>query len=318
MRRLKRAGTWFCAVALLGVIGAAGFKQWCDAHYYEGYDPALPLDVVEGSYAECDGYDRCAFTFQGLPGDMVPALLARPASGAKPFPCVVFLHGIGQSKEFLDAIAKPFTLAGFAVATFDQYTRGERGRPSERPWAATLALRERAARTVIETRRLIDCLETRQDVDPERVYLCGASFGAITGANAAAFDNRIRAVVLTYGGGNVRLLLSSQAVAERAGRWTPLLTRLGAYVFAPADPLKHVDAIVPRPVYFQNGTEDSLIPRAAAEALQDAAGEPKTITWYDSDHVGIDPEHTERVLADAVEWLVAQDVLIQSERKTRT
>jgi hypothetical protein len=49
------------------------------------------------------------------------------------------------------------------------------------------------------------------------------------------------------------------------------------------------------------------VPAAAGEALQKAAGEPKKITWYDSDHVGIDLEHTKRVLRDALQWLLEQD-----------
>jgi len=31
------------------------------------------------------------------------------------------------------------------------------------------------------------------------------------------------------------------------------------------------------------------------------------ITWYESDHVGIDLEHTKRVLADGLKWLLEQD-----------
>jgi hypothetical protein len=50
-----------------------------------------------------------------------------------------------------------------------------------------------------------------------------------------------------------------------------------------------------------------LIAPAAAKALQDAAGEPKKITWYDSDHVGIDREQTKQVLEDGLNWLLQQD-----------
>ncbi len=50
-----------------------------------------------------------------------------------------------------------------------------------------------------------------------------------------------------------------------------------------------------------------LVPAAAGKALQDAAGEPKKITWYESDHVGIDLEQTKRVLRDGLEWLLEQD-----------
>ena len=49
------------------------------------------------------------------------------------------------------------------------------------------------------------------------------------------------------------------------------------------------------------------MPAAAGKALQDAAKEPKKITWYESDHVGIDLEQTKQVLADGLKWLLEQD-----------
>ena len=50
-----------------------------------------------------------------------------------------------------------------------------------------------------------------------------------------------------------------------------------------------------------------LVPAAAGLALQEAAKEPKKITWYESDHVGIDLRQTQRVLEDGLRWLVEQD-----------
>ena len=74
-----------------------------------------------------------------------------------------------------------------------------------------------------------------------------------------------------------------------------------------ADPIHYVGQISPTPVYFQNGKHDVLVPAAAGKALQDAAKEPKKITWYESDHVGIDIEQTKHVLEDGLKWLLEQD-----------
>jgi fermentation-respiration switch protein FrsA (DUF1100 family) len=79
------------------------------------------------------------------------------------------------------------------------------------------------------------------------------------------------------------------------------------YFLGVADPIHYVAQISPRRVYFQNGEHDVLVPAAAGRALQEAAQEPKKITWYDSDHVGINLEHTKRVLEDGLEWLLQQD-----------
>ena len=79
------------------------------------------------------------------------------------------------------------------------------------------------------------------------------------------------------------------------------------YFLGAADPIHYAGQISPTPVYFQNGKHDVLVPAAAGKALQDAAREPKKITWYESDHVGINLEQTKQVLEDGLKWLLEQD-----------
>ena len=86
-----------------------------------------------------------------------------------------------------------------------------------------------------------------------------------------------------------------------------LIKPFASHFLGVADPIHYADQISPTPVYFQNGTRDVLVAAAAGKALQDAAREPKKITWYESDHVGIDVEQTKQVLADGLKWLLEQD-----------
>lgn len=79
------------------------------------------------------------------------------------------------------------------------------------------------------------------------------------------------------------------------------------YFLGVADPIHYAGQISPTPVYFQNGKRDMLVPSSAGKALQEAAREPKKITWYDSDHVGFDLEQTKSVLEDGLKWLLEQD-----------
>lgn len=301
----KRRGCFLALFLLLLSLSAMwAFKAAWDARYYAGYAADLPLGAVIEESTLLPDYRRERFVYTGLPDTRVPGSLALPIATDPPYPCLVFLHGIGQDKTFLDDIAAPFVHAGFAMVTFDQYTRGERRLPPDAsPLREALALRRRGALTVIETRRLLDYLVTRPDIDPGRIYLLGASFGAITGCTAAAFDPRLSAVVLTYGGGDFSLLLPSEQARQALGKWTPLAAWAVSHFLAPADPVRYVDRIAPRPMLFQNGTRDTLIPPAAAQALFDAAREPKDLVWYDSDHIGLDKTQVQRVIADTVAWL---------------
>ncbi len=339
-KALKIAG-----VALLCLLVAAMLlKGYSDGRYFDNYDPKAPynVQVVETQPVNPEtpdmGYEITKFTFDGYAGEKVPTLLSMPIKHPKPLPAIVFLHGIGQNKNFLKEICAPFNQTGFAFASMDQYMQGERKLPKGTPpLASARAFRQRPAKTINETRRLIGYLASRPDIDPERIYLVGASYGAITGSTVMAWDKRVRAGILVYGGGDLGKLINSTAtrlgIAAGFGwidgdkfnpekpplpKLTPMQDRiagaviwcatpLARYFGSVADPIRYVDKIAPTPVYFQNGKYDVLVPAPAGKALQDKAGEPKKITWYESDHVGIDLAQTNIVLRDALQWLVEQD-----------
>lgn len=307
MRILKRIVIIGLACVIL-LLGAGVFaKSRSDARFYDDYEPGAPLAVSIREVNEGTDYELYNFVFDGVPGMPVPTLLALPLDGPRPFPCIIFLHGIGQSKSFLEEIAVPYTREGFAFVSFDQYTRGERKLESDYPIADALALRRRSALNVIETRRLVDYLVTRSDIDSGRIYLVGASFGAITGATAVAFEPRIAAAVMTYGGGDLDKLLSSAAMKSELGHFHWLVKTFVAYLTSPSDPVKYIGRVSPRPLLFQNGTHDALISNEAADAFFNAAREPKERTLYASDHVGLDEENTRAVLQESLDWLKSID-----------
>ena len=305
-RRRKFALGLSTGLVVILVVGFV-FKFFADRRFFEGYDPQAPLNVVPGDWVDDGTYLRQYFSFEGVEGTRVPAAIAIPKGAGGPFPCVIFLHGIGQDKTFLEAIAPIFCEAGFALITFDQHMRGERRLDNPNWFASVKHFRRRASLTVNETRRTIDYLATRDDIDPSRIYLVGGSYGAITGATAVALDKRIRAAVLTYGGGDLKKLLSGAAIREELGAFHGVAVTLAAYLLKPADPLRRVGQIAPRPLLMQNGMNDTIVAPVAAQALFDAAREPKEIVWYEGDHVGLEEGSVERVLGDAIQWLVAVD-----------
>jgi dienelactone hydrolase len=209
--------------------------------------------------------------------------------------------------------------AGFAFVCFDQLMRGERKLKVKSGSAQAKAFCVRAAHTVGDTRRLIDYLATRSDIAADRIYLCGASYGAITGSTATAFDERIRAAVLIYGGGNLWKLFSAESAREM-GNWRLPAYLLSWYFGSVVDPVKYVGRISPRPVLLQNGKADTVVAPAAAQALQQAVREPKKIIWYEGDHLGktsdLEEDLAMRVLMDALKFLQEMDEKKQSEVKT--
>lgn len=292
-------------------------KARADAHYFDAYDATIPLQVYVAEVREEEGYRLEKFYFDSVPGETVPTFLTLPKTGEGPFPCAIFLHGIGQDKDFVEEISRPFNEAGFAMASFDQYTRGERKIPKEAGVIAEAkGFLQRPARTVNDTRRLIDYLQTDKRIDPERIYMFGASYGAITGSTATALDPRLKAAILVYGGGDINKLLRAKYIVEGAqaegmGLALSLARPFLSYLLASADPVRYIDGISPRPVLFQNGRFDGLVSPEAAQAFQDAAKDPKDVMWYESDHIGMDADMVRRVLDDALVWIQKQDKIIR-------
>jgi dienelactone hydrolase len=118
-----------------------------------------------------------------------------------------------------------------------------------------------ARQGVVDLRRALEVVSAHPEVDGSRAGYVGFSLGAMLGALFCAHDPRIRAAVLAIGGGG----MGPEAV----------------------DPVHHIGLFAPRPLLFVNAEQDTRVPRARAEALHEAAGEPKRILWFDSGHADL-------------------------------
>jgi uncharacterized protein len=111
---------------------------------------------------------------------------------------------------------------------------------------------------VADLRRGIDAAAAHEDVDATRTAYVGFSLGGMLGSLFCAEEPRVRAAALAIAGGGV----GPPAV----------------------DPISHVARIAPRPLLFVNALRDERVPRARAEALHEAAREPKEVLWFDASH----------------------------------
>jgi dienelactone hydrolase len=310
------------ALALAAVVlGALAKKAYSDRHFYDGYDPKLALNAAVSDPTQIDGtvkafgqqlpahYRRERVELDVRPGERMPAILTLPVTDAGPVPVIVLLHGSHQEKEFVEEICTPFNEAGFAMVCFDQYMRGER-KMTGNPIAIAAAYRERCWKTVHDSRRLIDYLQTRPDIAAGRIYLVGASYGAITGTAVVAQERRIKAAVLVVGGGNLGLLAQAPEIRREIPAWLqPFAAPLVRFIAGPADPLLHAAATAGIPVLMQNGSNDRIVIPEAGKALFAALGEPKELRWYPINHPDREPKGEEviKMLGDGLKWLVDQD-----------
>lgn len=260
-----------------------------------------PLDVQREGTGAFQGGRWGKFSYAGKDGERVPALIYIPSTATKahPAPCLILLHGLGGNKEMMTPIAQFMAGAGYASLMIDEAGQGARkaGDPdiypafaNEQDMVSTLVAD--GIDTVVDLRRGIDYLDTRPDIDKSKIGVIGFSLGALEGTILAGVDDRVKAVALVSGGGDLGKILTTQAADGQSlgGHYASLLSGTNAGELeerlAPVEPLTFVGHIAPRPLLMEHGKKDAVIPPADAQALYDAAGQPKQIVWFpDSGHI---------------------------------
>ena len=150
-----------------------------------------------------------------------------PRSGR--LPVVIALHGTGGNKESLRGLLVEFAKRGMIGVAIDARYHG--GEPAERAarkptWRPSLALgTHRPANsqehpfyfdTCWDIWRTIDYLQTRPDVDGDRLGMIGFSMGGIETWLAAAVDDRVKVAVPAIGVQSFRWSLEHEAWQGRA------------------------------------------------------------------------------------------------------
>ncbi len=186
-----------------------------------GPPPRTPLNARVTGKIPRDGYLVEKVIFESLPGFHVTALLWLPdaARFKPPYPAVVVPvghTGNGKAWDEYQTMGALLALNGMAGLVYDaideserlQY-RGERGPFAfDKMWGSelhgtyghmmiqvgsVLLGRNAAWFEVADTMRAIDYLQSRPEVDPQRIGLTGHSGGGIITAYVAALDERVRA-----------------------------------------------------------------------------------------------------------------------------
>jgi dienelactone hydrolase len=249
------------------------------------------------------------------------ALVRTPRRTGPPLPAAVVVGGTKRGRRIVTAPGLDAIAAGAVVVGLD-YPLPSRRRSWEGLEAVTTLARLRPAAfdTIADVLLALDYLESRPDVDRQRLFLVGGSLGAPVVTIAGAVDPRPAAVVALYGGGSVGALVAHtlQHPSQHA-RWSAWPAWLAGHALAalltPLEPTRYAGAIAPRPFLMVNGAGDSLVPRANVQALYDAAREPKELLWVEGEH--IQPTETEllaQLSGIVTSWLTARGLLAPNLR----
>jgi dienelactone hydrolase len=197
--------------------------------------PRVPLDPQTRS-VEPDGdgrvFEQVSITSERKADgsiERVPLLVARPEKPAGKLPAVIVLHGTGGNKDAQRQILGQLARRGIIGVALDARYHGERAggaKGAEAYFAAIIRAWKAPAGethehpfyfdTCWDIWRTIDYLQTRPDVDGERLGMIGFSMGGIQTWLAAAVDQRIKVAVPAISVQSFRWSLEHDAWQGRA------------------------------------------------------------------------------------------------------
>ena len=213
-----------------------------------------------------------------------------PRNAQPPYQSVIYFPGSAatfqtSSADLTDYYEFPLFLSflvrsGRAVAFPVYQGTFERGDPRLIPLHLgneTHAFTEYLVQVVQDTRRTIDYLDTRADIDSDELAFYGMSWGAALGSIISAVEPRIKTAVFLAGG-----IVNTGRPEANASHYAPRVTI---------------------PVLMLAGRYDSMLGfEAATRPLFDLLGTPpelKTLLVYDTDHIPPKQEFVTEILA----WL---------------
>ena len=174
------------------------------------YDPR-PLDARLERSEDAPDWRRETVTFDAAYGkERVIAYLYLPKSAAPPYQTIVYFPGgdapLLRSSRQLNLTNVEFVIRSGRALVFPVYQGTYERGPAQ---AGPNAFRDVTIARVKDFGRVIDYIETRQDLDRERIGYYGVSLGAVAGVMISAIETRLKATVF-LGGGLLRARTSQE------------------------------------------------------------------------------------------------------------
>ena len=309
LSRFQRVGTRlaFLAVLLFSLSGfpcraqpSASFKLPPPENALEAmrisvyhYDADLPLNAKLEKIPSKTG-SRYNLSYDSIHDQRVTATLMIPEKSATPCPAVIVMHGSGGDKNanYVSLVCSEMCRRGYAAISIDGQYRGDRAKPGKtgdlRP--DSYAMRDIWVQDVVDLRRAVDYLQSRPDIDKNKIGFVGFSMGAMLGSTLGGVEERISCFLLAVpGGGFVELAKNVDKYPLLKEKWpivvSPEVMKRVEEFASVTDPIYFVGRIEPRPLLVLVAKQDEIIPYAATKALIEAGHiKPSNVMTIASGH----------------------------------
>jgi uncharacterized protein len=272
-------------VLLLAACGGSSALPQSLAHLYV-YDSKAPLNEVDHGPANHDFPVRIRdVSFSDSKGGGADAYLCVPP-GKGPFAGAVFVPGSGAGRaDMLFQAVQLATRGAVTLAILTPFIHGVPQLPDGLPGAR--AYRDQFEENVVAVRRAFDLLESRSDVDPQRLGLAGYSLGASLSSVVSGVDPRPVAIALIAPPSHPHFIPPFKGQnATKAAR-----------ILSPVDPKRYL-RVAKAHLFLQMARHDQLHPANEQQEVIEAAGSDAKVNWYPTGH-----QMNVQAFNDTVTWL---------------
>ena len=285
----------------VGVIGGIGFSPDGERLALTLNSATSPSDVyaidldagtlVRWTQSEVGGLDASTFiaptlvrfpTFDDVDGAKrtIPAFYYRP-EGDGPFPVVINIHGGPESQaQPYFSPATQYLVKELGVAVLVPNVRGSSGYGKDYLLLDNATKREDSVRDI---GALLDWIETRPELDADRVGVQGGSYGGyMVLASMIHYNDRLKAGIDVVGISDFRTFLANtedyRRDLRRAEYGDERDPEVGAYLDRIA-PLRNA-AKISKPLFVAQGFNDPRVPYTEAEQIVKAVRGNGGDVWY--------------------------------------
>jgi 2,6-dihydroxypseudooxynicotine hydrolase len=308
-RRIKTYGEWRATWAQLGaeteeraklslknsntLTAADDFLRSSIYYFFAQFLLWDDVDAKRQTYEDCVRTFRCASEHLFVPqwpieipyrDVKMPGYMRVPGGGRRP-PCVLLINGLDTTKEEQLAISNLCIQRGLATVSFDGPGQGE-----------TFYKAKMHPNYVDAVYAALDFIESREEIDRDRIGIIGRSLGSHYAARAAMSDDRIKAVVSWGSMFDLRNFRTIPPLTLAGFQYvTGSKTLDDAIPYLESVDLSNVKGRIRCPLLVLNGGRDPITPVdniSKMKSLGDNAVE--VLFWEDGSHCAHDRPHISR------------------------
>jgi uncharacterized protein len=248
------------------------------------------------------------------PDEPVPAYLYYK-KGSKAMPVVIFMHGLGGSKDQYVPRMQEWADKGLFVVTIDAHLHGERKVPGIFPMGKNLGglgtdyaiwvHQSAVSHTARDVSKIIDALSARSDVDLTRIGVAGVSMGSSTCMVLAWKEPRISVVVGLIGAVDFWYDVTKTAPGKDQDAKRDELSLRVRQLVNGIDPLNRKATIAPKAMFLANGAKDQIDIESIKKFVKELR--PSYEAYPDRLELLEEPgghSMTERMWTEGTRWLV--------------